>query len=117
MMAVLSIAPSVPANAERGLSVAVIAHSFSTRMEAREVLQRQGWTEATNLHQADQILVVCRIGLSLPLNSSYGSIDELGKDADSQLNTSGANFHIYVYRINDDLSVDEVKHIHYPADD
>jgi hypothetical protein len=117
MMAALSIAPSVPAYAERGLSVGVIAHSVSTRMEAREVLQRQGWTETTNLRQADQILVVCRSGLSLPLNSSYGSIKELDKDADSQLDISGSNFHIYVYRINDDLSVDEVKHIHYPAND
>lgn len=106
---------SVPAYAERGLSVAVIAHSISTRMEAREVLRRQGWTETTNLRQADAILVVCRSGLNWPLNSSYRSIKELNDDADSQLNIGGSNFHIYVYRINDNLSVDEVKHIHYPA--
>lgn len=108
---------SVPAYAERGLSVAVIAHSISTRMEAREVLRRQGWTETTNLRQADAILVVCRSGLNWPLNSSYRSIKELDDDADSQLNISGSNFHIYVYQINDNLSVDEVKHIHYPANE
>lgn len=113
----VATALSAPAYAERGLSVAVIAHSVSTRMEAREVLRRQGWTETTNLRQADGILVVCRSGLTWPLNSSYDSIKELDDDADSQLNISGSNFHIYVYRINDDLSVDEVKHIHYPAND
>lgn len=114
---VCSFVFSLPAYAERGLSVAVIAHSISTRMEARQVLRRQGWTETTNLRQADGILVVCRSGLNWPLNSSYRSIKELDDNANSQLNISGSNFHIYVYRINDDLSVDEVKHIHYPAND
>jgi hypothetical protein len=108
---------SVSVYAQKGLGVAVIAHSISTRMEAREVLRRQGWTGTTNLRQADAILVVCRSGLSWPLNSSYNSIRELDDDADSQLNISGSNFHIYVYRINDDLSVDEIKHINYPAND
>lgn len=112
-----SFAFSGPAFAQRGLGVAVIAHSVSTRMEAREVLRRQGWSETTNLRQADAILVVCRSGLNWPLNSSYDSIKELDEDADSQLNISGSNFHVYVYRINDDLSVNEVKHIHYPAND
>lgn len=107
---------STPANGERGLNVAVIAHSVSTSMEAREVRRRQGWTE-TSLRQADAILVVCRSGLSYPLSSSYRSIKELDEDADSQLNISGSNFHVYIYRINDDLSVDEIKHIHYPAND
>ena len=107
---------SVSAYAQRGLSVAVIAHSISTRVEAREVLRRQGWIEVTNLRQADAILVVCRSGLNWPLNSSYASTKELDNDANSQLNISGSNFHIYVYRINDDLSVDEIKHPHRPAD-
>lgn len=113
----VAIALSVPVYAEKGLSVSVIAHSISTRMKAREILRTQGWTETTNLRQADGILVVCRSGLSWPLNSSYDSIKELNREANSQLNISGSNFHIYLYRINDDLSVDEVKHVHYPADD
>ncbi|MBD3750825.1 MAG: hypothetical protein IE931_15255 [Sphingobacteriales bacterium] len=113
----VATALSVPAHAERGLNLAVIAHSVSTSMEAREVLRRQGWSETSNLRQADGVLVVCRSMLSYPLNSSYDSIKELDEDADFQLNISGANFHVYVYRINDDLSVDEVKHIHYPADE
>ena len=103
------------ATAQRGLNVAVIAHSVSTSMEAREIRYRQGWGE-TSLRQADAILVVCRSGLSHPLSSSYESTKELDDAADSQLNISGSNFHVYVYRINDDLSVDEVEHIHYPAD-
>jgi hypothetical protein len=118
VMVILVSGVSFPilAYAERGLNVAVIAHSVSTSMEAREVLRRQGWTE-TSLRQADAILVVCRSGLSYPLSSSYDSIKELDEDAESQLNISGSNFHVYIYRINDDLSVDEIKHSHYPADD
>ena len=110
----ISLATS--ANAERGLNVAVIAHSVSTSMEAREIRYRQGWTE-TNFKNADAILVVCRSGLSYPLDSDYDCIHELDEDADSQLNIGGTNFHVYTYRINDDLSVDEVEHIHYRADD
>lgn len=110
-----AIATSLPTYAERGLSLGVIAHSVSTSMEAREVLRQQGWSETPNLRQADGILVVCRSMLGYPLNSSYNSIKELDDDANAQLNISGSKFHIYLYQINDDLSVNEVKHINYPA--
>ena len=102
--------------AQRGLSVAVVAHSISTRVEARKVLARQSWTETTNLRQADGILVVCRSGLNWPLNDSYRGFKELNDDADSQLNISGSNFHIYVYKLNDNLSVEKVAHKSFPAD-
>ena len=119
VISALMIAIGMPLNAyaERGLNVAVIAHSISTRAEARNVMRRQGWSEAANLRQADAILVVCRSGLNWPLSSSYRSIKELDDDADSQLNISGSNFHIYIYQINNNLGVDEVKHVHYPAND
>lgn len=104
------------AYAQRGLSVAVVAHSISTRVEARKVLAQQGWTETSNLRQADGILVVCRSGLNWPLNDSYRSFKELNDDADSQLNISGSNFHIYVYKFNDNLSVEKVAHKSFPAD-
>ena len=110
-----SITPKT-ALAQRGLSVAVVAHSISTRMEARKVLARQGWTDTTNLRQADGILVVCRSGLNWPLNDSYRSFKELNDDADSQLNISGSKFHIYLYKMNDDLSVEKVAHQSFPAD-
>ncbi len=110
------VAMPQPALAQRGLSVAVVAHSISTRVEARKVLARQGWTETTNLRQADGILVVCRSGLNWPLNDSYRSFKELNDDADSQLNISGSNFHIYVYKLNNDLSVEKVAHQRFPAD-
>lgn len=119
IISVLIIALSAPltANAERGLKVAVIAHSISTRVEARKIMQRQGWSQAANLRQADTILVVCRSGLNLPLSSSYPTIKELDDDTDSQMNISGANFHIYIYQINNNLGVDEEKHVHYPANE
>ena len=96
--------------AQQGLSVAVVAHSISTRSEARKVLARRGWTETTNLQHADGILVVCRSSLNWPLNDSYQSFKELDDDADAQRNMSGSKFHIYVYKLNDDLSVEKVAH-------
>jgi 23S rRNA C2498 (ribose-2'-O)-methylase RlmM len=64
--------------------VFVIAHSISTRAEARKVIQKKGWIENTNSEQAKGILVVCRSGLSYPLNSSYKNIKELNEDANMQ---------------------------------
>ena len=109
------VATPCAALAQRSLSVAVIADSVSTRAEARKVLARQGWTEATSIRHADGILVVFRSGLGWPLNESYRSIKELNDDAESQLNFSGSNFHIYIYKINDDLSVQQVDHRRFPA--
>lgn len=103
------------AQQKRGLGVAVIAPSVSTSMEARKILTRQGWSQA-NLRNADGILVVVRSMLFNPLNYSYRSIGDLQNDADTQLNISGVNFHIYLYQINDDLSVTQLKHISYKAE-
>lgn len=119
IISTLMIALSTPLNAyaEKGLNVAIIAHSVSTRVEVRKIMQREGWTEAASLRQADDILVVCRSGLSLPLNTSYRTIKDLDDAVDAQLNISGSEFHIYIYQINKKLGVDEIKHAHYPADD
>lgn len=107
---------SLPRASVRGLRVAVIAPSISTSMEARALMRRSGWIESP-LRDADTILVVVRSILFDPLNSSYDSIKELQDDADSQLNIIGENFHIYTYEINDDLSVRQLKHTSYKADD
>ncbi|MCV4684428.1 hypothetical protein OFB94_32605, partial [Escherichia coli] len=64
----------------------------------------------SSLRKADVILTVVRSSLNYPLNSSYDSIGELEEDIESQLNISGSNGHIYVYRIEDDLSVNEIFH-------
>ncbi|MCG2721465.1 MAG: hypothetical protein L6290_05540 [Thermodesulfovibrionales bacterium] len=112
----LLVASSNQLQAETGLNVAVIAPSVSTSMEARRVVRKQGWA-VTGYRNADAILVVVRSMLYNPLNYSYESIHELEEDADSQLNISGENFHIYIYSINDNLSVDQIKHIKYSADD
>lgn len=99
----------------RSLNMAVIAPSVSTSMEARSIMRQKGWIE-TNFRQADGILVVVRSMLFNPLSYSYRSIGDLQKDADMQLNISGENFHVYIYQINDDLSVTQLKHINYKAD-
>lgn len=109
-------APTAGATTGRGLGVYVIAPSVSTSMEARSIRMKKGWVESS-LRQADAILVVVRSMLFNPLDYSYDSVKELEDDADSQLNISGENFHVYIYSIDDDMEVSQEKHISYKADD
>lgn len=97
------------------ISVAVIAPSVSTALEARRVMAYQGWSEG-KLKTADAILVIVRSSLTLPLRASYAFISELKEDAERQMNISGPNFHIYLYHLGDDLECRELKHISYRAE-
>jgi hypothetical protein len=116
MLAVLaSVWSSSVWSANKGLSVYVIAPSVSTSMEARAIRQRNSWTEATDARTADAILVVCRSSLFNPLNDRYDSLKELEKDADDQLNIAGPKFHIYLFQLQGDLSVSQLKHTSYEA--
>lgn len=109
----LALSSSLQAQ-NRVLRVAVIAPSVSTSVEAREVLAKNGWSE-TSLRDADGVLVVVRSMLYNPLNYSYRSVSDLQRDADTQLNISGDNFHVYLYQMNNDLSVRQLKHASYKA--
>jgi hypothetical protein len=100
----------------RGEKVTVIAPSVSTSIEARAIMLRLGWIE-TNLREAQVILVVVRSMRYEPLGQIYGSHKELQEDANKQLNINGPDFHVYIYRINDDLSVTQIRHTSYEADD
>lgn len=71
---------------------------------------RKNHKSESSLRGADVILTVVRSSLNWPLNNSYDSIGDLKDDIESQLNISGSNGHIYVYRINNDLSADEIFH-------
>jgi hypothetical protein len=112
---VLALTSAVAANAGPAVNVALIAPSVSTRMEARSILVRNGWHE-TALRDASGILVVVRSMLFSPLMSSYDSIKELQDAAESELNISGENFHIYIYSITPDLGVSQIKHTSYKAE-
>jgi len=96
--------------------VTVIAHSISTSSLANQIRVKMKWTEVSP-KKADYVLVVCRSGLSFPLNSSYECYCELDEAAENQLNISGSNYHIYLFYMNDDLSVKEIYHDYYEADD
>lgn len=99
----------------RGLTVAVIAPSVSTSMEARRLISQQGWVRG-RFKTADAILVVVRSSLGHPLRSSYSFIGELMRDAESQLNISGSVFHIYIYDLGEDLECKELRHVSYPVE-
>ena len=99
----------------RGLPVVVIAPSVSTSMEARSVRTQLGWIETSSWLKADAIQVVVRSSLLNPLKRTYECACELREDAERQLNISGPRFHVYVYRLAEDLSVVQVDHASYDA--
>jgi hypothetical protein len=107
--------PAAETSTGRGLRVYIVAPSISTSMEARSITMKKGWIES-NLRQANTILVVVRSMLFNPLSDSYDSVKELQDDAESQLNISGENFHVYIYSIGDDMNVSQEKHFSYKAD-
>lgn len=108
------IAKLVPVKAGSS-SVAVIAPSVSTSMIAREVLTKLRASEV-GFRYADAVLVVVRSSLYNPLLASYGSVCDLQKDADGQLNIAGPNFHVYLYTMDDNLGVTQTGHQSFPAD-
>jgi hypothetical protein len=93
----------------KNFNVAVITDSISCSRFARFIMRKNSKPESS-LKGADVILTVVRSSLNSPLNSSYDSIENLRQAIKSQLNISGSNGHIYVYRINGDLSVNEAFH-------
>jgi hypothetical protein len=99
----------------RGLGVYVIAPSIPASMEARSIRMKKGWSESS-LRYADAILVVVKSMLFNPLNHSYDSVKDLEADAGNQLNIAGESFHVYIYAIDDNMTVTQEKHISYKAD-
>ena len=114
--AVLANVRTAQAGAGNIDEVAVIAHSVSTSIKAREIRTQADWAEVPP-KKADFVLVVCRSMLFNPLSFSYRSYGKLDEDAENQLNISGSNFHVYIYAINDDLSVTQVKHESFQVED
>lgn len=115
----LSLAPFArfAAGAQNRLTaVAVIAPSVSTAMKAREIRAQGRWSEVQP-KLASHALVVCRSVLMLPLRSRYDCYCELRQDAEGQLNISGSKYHVYLYRIEDDLTVAESDHTSFDAED
>jgi len=96
--------------------VIVVAPSVSTSIEARLILRKQGWVE-TSLRDASAALVVVRSMLFDPLQFTYASFGELERDAESQLNIIGQDFHVYVYSLDDNLRPVQLQHVSYKADD
>jgi hypothetical protein len=98
------------------ISVAVIAPSVSTSMMATKLIAEKGWIE-TNPKTADFLLVVVRSSLSDPLNGSYEDYGELKRDAEMQLNLIGPKFHVYLYKMDDNLRCVQTDHTSFDAKD
>jgi hypothetical protein len=106
-------AAQAPVPAPQGPVVFVVAPSGSTAAEARRLLRFCRWTDTTALRDADLVMVVVRSSSGMPMAPSYDSMKWLRDEANSLLNESGAQFHIYLYTIRQDLSMLEVSHRSY----
>ena len=91
----------------------VVAPSASTKLEARRMLRVCRWADTSVVRDADLVLVVVRSSASEPLSPSYDSLKWLRDAAASQLNDSGAQFHVYLYTIRQDLSFLQSSHRSY----
>ena len=116
VFSLLCVLRSADVPTKAATSVAVIAPSVSTSMMARSIIVQKKWIE-TKPKMADLILVVVRSSLFNPLRFNYESFGDLKHDAESQLNISGPRFHIYLYRLDDDLQCTQEAHTSFEARD
>jgi hypothetical protein len=111
----LALGPAAGGDAIRAhaLVAFVVAPSASTRLEAQHMLRVCGWADTSLVRDADLLLVVVRSSNSEPLSPSYDSLKWLQDAAASQLNDSGAQFHVYLFTIRQDLSFLQSSHRSY----
>lgn len=95
----------------------VVAPSAGTLREAQRMLRFCRWSDTTAVRDADFVLVIVRSSGPDPMEPSYDSLKWLRDAANSQLNDSGAQFHIYLYSIRPDLSFLQASHHSYDAND
>lgn len=112
LLTALLMAPAQTA----GLRVTVMADfSVFTKMEAENVVLRLALAKVP-AKQASAVLVVVRSVLPLPLRARYDSLCELREDAERQLNIAGPKYHVYLFRLADDLSLSRLDHVSYKAE-
>ena len=110
-----SLATASPGQSQpvRGPIAYVVAPSASTAAEARRLLRVCRWSDTTVVRDADILLVVVRSSGSDPMAPSYDSLRWLRDAAGSQLNDSGAQFHVYLYSIRPELRFLQSDHRSY----
>ena len=94
---------------ENELKAVIITPSVSTAVKASQLLKNNGLVEA-EFDKAECVFVVTRSDLSRPLNYSYPDIQQLRKDIDGQFNILGLKYHMYIYHINKNKSLSQIRH-------
>lgn len=114
----LGLVPGV-ANAQlpmpEGPRAYLVAPSASTRAEGERLLRVCRWSETPEAATADVIVVVIRSSTPEPLAWHYDSLKWLRDDAGSQLNESGAQYHIYTYTVAPPEVLQGTSHRSYDA--
>lgn len=106
-----------PVPAPQGPLVYLVAPSASTMAEAKRMLRFCRWTDTTAVRDADAVLVLVRSSSSEPMASQYDSLKWLRDAANSLANESGAQFHVYLYRIRQDLTFMQLSHRAYDVNE
>ena len=104
-----------PPRKVEGPIVYVVAPGQSPAAEARRMLRLCRWNDTTLVKDADAVLVVVRSSSGQPMAPAYDNLKWLRDEASSQLNETGAQFHVYLYSIRPDLSFLQTTHRSYDA--
>lgn len=97
-----------------GLNVIVIAPSVSTSAIAREIVRRYKMN-IVDPSRTNHALVVVRSNIQYPLSEHYGHASQVIQDAGIQLNIAGKLAHVYVFKVNDNMSASSVVHYFFDA--
>ena len=112
MGASLTLTPAATLPAQ-GPVAYVVAPGASASAEARRLLRICRWSDTSSVRDADILMVVVRSSGSAPMASLYDSLKWLREAASSQMNDTGAQFHIYLYTIRPDLTFLQTDHRSY----
>jgi hypothetical protein len=114
---VLLIVTLIPAYCQdKPLNVAIIAPSASTAVKAGELIALDHLNEV-DASAAEAYLVVTRSDLTYPLSSFYSDERGLRGAVESQFNSSGSFYHMYLYAVNRDASLTEIRHTVFSAEE
>lgn len=100
-----------------GPIVYTVAPSASTKREAQRIIRLCRWTDTSVVADADRLLVVVRSSRSQPMEPSYDNLKWLRDEAVSQLNDSGAQFHVYFYSLTSAGRLVQESHRSYDVPD
>jgi len=116
LLAFLIVMCLVAATYAQNASVIVVApagNNHATNMEAQSVMRANNWTQGYDPRQSDGVLVAVRSSRFWPLADQYENLDTVRNAAEWNEQHDGYSFHVYLYQINQDLSLSQIAYESY----